>query len=82
MTTTRASTPIPSTSPVLTGAYVGGAACGVIGLTAGLVMGLLAYPPTAWAASIEIGLPATILGVIVGMGVGALLASWRRLTAR
>ena len=39
---------------------------GVAGAAIGLVVGLLTYAPTAWAATVELGLPAAILGALVG----------------
>jgi hypothetical protein len=35
-----------------------------------LILGLIAYPPTAWAAVFEIGIPAAALGLIGGLIVG------------
>ena len=50
---------------------VGGALIlGVVGALAGLILGLIAYPPTAWAAVFEIGIPAAALGLIGGLIVG------------
>lgn len=50
---------------------VGGALIlGVVGSLAGLILGLIAYPPTAWAAVFEIGIPAAALGLFGGLVVG------------
>ena len=43
---------------------------GSIGTLVGVVLGLVAYPPTAWAAAIEVGLPAAALGLIGGFVIG------------
>lgn len=43
--------------------------CGVIGLMTGLVWGLTVYVPTAWAAALEVGIPAAALGVVIGLGI-------------
>lgn len=43
---------------------------GLVGALAGLILGLIAYPPTAWFAVVEIGIPATALGLIGGLVVG------------
>jgi len=37
----------------------------------GLVVGLRVYPPTAWFAVFELGLPASILGGLFGLASGA-----------
>ncbi len=51
---------------VSAGATAAGAAGGLLGLAVGL-----AYPPTAWFAMFELGVPAGLLGGIVGL-LGAL----------
>jgi hypothetical protein len=43
---------------------------GLVGTLVGLVVGLVSYPPTAWAAAFELGFPATALGLIGGLVVG------------
>jgi ABC-type antimicrobial peptide transport system permease subunit len=43
---------------------------GALGAVCGLVIGLRAHPATAWAAAFELGLPATALGMLVGLAVG------------
>lgn len=49
-----------------------GALCaGVLGCLAGLIVGLAVYPPTAWAAIFELGVPAAVVGAILGSAVGA-----------
>jgi hypothetical protein len=62
-------------------AVSGGIILGLVGTLVGLVIGLVAYPPTAWAAAIELGFPATVLGLIGGFVVGLIarvLSSARR----
>lgn len=51
-------------------AVIGAAATGAVGALVGLVLGLLAYPPTAWFAVLEVGAPAAIAGGMVGAFVG------------
>jgi hypothetical protein len=43
---------------------------GALGCSCGLVLGLIAYPPTAWFAVLEVGLPAAALGFLVGLATG------------
>jgi ABC-type uncharacterized transport system permease subunit len=54
-------------------AFVGATACAILGGLVGLVLGLRAYPPTAWFAVFEVAVPAGIIGAVVGALV-ALLA--------
>lgn len=49
---------------------VGAVALGAIGGMVGLVIGLVTYPPTAWAATIEVGLPCAFVGFAAG-GAGS-----------
>ena len=56
---------------------VGAVAMGVVAAVVGLVVGLVVYPPTAWAATVELGLPAAVLGGLLG-----LLARWATTTFR
>jgi hypothetical protein len=51
-------------------AVVGATACAVLGGLVGLVLGLRAYPPTAWFAVFEVAVPAAIAGAVVGAVVG------------
>lgn len=55
-------------------AVVGGSVLGVLGAIAGLVIGLVTHPPTAWFAVLELGVPATFLGCVAGLLVGS--AGW------
>ncbi|MGZ6733970.1 MAG: hypothetical protein ACXVDH_04935 [Nocardioides sp.] len=44
----------------------------------GLVLGLRAYVPTAWAAVIEVGLPGALLGALFGLIAGGIATLARR----
>jgi hypothetical protein len=46
----------------------------------GLVLGLRAYPPTAWFAVLEVGVPAGILGALLGAFVGMVTATMQRIS--
>jgi hypothetical protein len=59
------------------GAIIGAVSVGLAGAVAGLVIGLRVYPPTAWFATLELGLPAAILGALAGTLVGGLLGGFR-----
>ena len=52
--------------------------CGVLGGLCGLVLGLIAYPPTAWFAVLEVGVPAAFVGGLGGLVVGGLVWLARR----
>ena len=61
----------------------GGATCaGVIGAVAGLVVGLIVHPPTAWFAVIELGLPSAIVGTALGTVGGLVVLGARRIRHR
>ena len=67
--------------PLLRAAVVGALVAGALGAVAGLDVGWVAYPPTAWAATVEVGLPAAVLGAVLGLAAGAvglLVARTRR----
>ena len=57
---------------------VGAAVTATVGAVVGLVLGLLAYPPTAWFAAVEVGVPAALVGAVVGLGAGALMTASHR----
>jgi hypothetical protein len=63
---------------------IGAIAAGVLGAIAGLVVGLMVYWPTAWFAAFELGIPASILGGLVGLACGGVAyaiqrgAHWRK----
>jgi len=49
----------------------------------GLVVGLNAYPPTAWFAVLEVGIPSAIVGGMLGLVAGlASMIGKRRLHRR
>lgn len=62
--------PIP-----VTGMLVGCIVCGVVGGVIGLIIGLRTYVPTAWFAVLEIGIPAGMVGCLLGLFFG-LIAQW------
>ncbi len=61
------------------GAIIGVCSGGMIGAIGGLVVGLLAYPPTAWFAVFELGVPAAIAGGVVGVIAALIVEAARRL---
>ncbi len=59
-----------------------GAIClGAVGMIVGLIVGLFAHAPTAWAAMFEVGIPAFLLGALVGAITGAVAVALRRVRA-
>jgi hypothetical protein len=57
-----------------------GAVClGAMGAVTGLVIGLIAHPPTAAFAVVELGLPAAIVGGVMGLVTGMLVLASRRI---
>jgi hypothetical protein len=59
-------------------AIIGGGVLGIAGGIAGLISGLFAYPPTAWFAAAEVGMPAAMLGGLAGLLVGFVVQAVRR----
>jgi hypothetical protein len=59
-------------------AVVGALVLGIPGAIAGLVSGLVAYPPTAWFALFELGIPAALLGGLFGLAAWSLVYALRR----
>jgi hypothetical protein len=55
-----------------------GVAMGIVGGCIGLIVGLTAYPATAWFAVIELGLPSALLGALLGLTSGAIAIGFRR----
>ena len=53
---------------------IGAVVLGVPGALVGLVIGLWTYVPTAWAAVLEVGLPAAFLGAMLGLVIGSLVS--------
>jgi ABC-type uncharacterized transport system permease subunit len=71
---------MPSATPLpARWAILGATSAGVIGAIAGLVVGLRAYPPTAWFAVFELGVPATIAGGLVGFVAALVVMAGRRI---
>lgn len=65
--------PLPVRSGVVTALVLG-----ALGGITGLAIGLRVYAPTAWFAAVEVGLPAAVLGGLVGSAVGAVVQLTRR----
>ena len=59
-------------------AVIGSIVVGFLGALVGLILGLRAYPATAWFAVFEVGVPAGIAGAVVGAFVGVLAMVVRR----
>jgi hypothetical protein len=57
---------------------IGAGTAGIIGGLVGLVVGLFAYPPTAWFAVLELAIPAAALGALVGLVCGGLAMGVRQ----
>ena len=51
---------------------------GSLGAAVGLIIGLLANPATAWFAIFELGLPAAVIGGLLGLLIGLLTLLLRR----
>lgn len=56
-------------SLLLFGALLGG----TIGCITGLVVGLNVHPPTAWFATLEIGIPGLLAGALLGTIAGLIV---------
>ena len=63
-------------------AVVGSAVLGALGALVGLMLGLRAYPPTAWFAVIEVAVPAAVAGGLLGALAGLTVAAVRRRAGR
>ena len=59
-----------SVSRPVAGAILGAGIFAVGGGIVGLVLGLNAYPPTAWFAVLEVGTPSAIVGGMLGLAAG------------
>jgi hypothetical protein len=51
---------------------------GALGAGGGLVIGLLAYPPTAWFAVFELGAPCALVGAVAGAVAATVTTIYRR----
>ena len=51
-------------------AVAGGLLAAVPGCITGLVVGLRTYPPTAWFATFELGIPIALAGAVLGLLIG------------
>jgi hypothetical protein len=58
-------------------AAIGAGAAGLVAGVIGLLVGLLVYPPTAWFAVFELGVPASVLGALVGFTWGLMVYATR-----
>ncbi len=58
-------------------AFLWAVVLGLVGGVVGLLLGLTAYPPTAWAAVIEVGAPAGFLGALLGLIAGTVVTLLR-----
>jgi hypothetical protein len=74
----RIRTVLRALPPPLRHTVIGAVVLGSCGGVAGLGIGLRTYVPTAWAAAIELGLPAAILGAVLGLVVGWLVRKSHR----
>ncbi len=54
-------------------AVTGAVVLGLLGGAVGLLIGLRTYAPTAWAATFEVGLPASVVGAACGAVAGSLV---------
>jgi hypothetical protein len=54
-------------------ALIGCAAAATVGGLLGLVLGLIAHPPTAWFAVVEVAVPAGICGAALGALTGVVM---------
>lgn len=55
---------------------------GLAGCVAGLVIGLSVYAPTAWFATLEVGIPAAMIGSNLGLVLGSLIVVVRTIRRR
>ena len=63
-------------------AVYGALVTGLAGCVAGLVIGLFVYPPAAWFATLEVGIPAAMIGSVLGLVVGSLIVAVRTIRRR
>jgi ABC-type glucose/galactose transport system permease subunit len=68
--------------PVVARCAVAGALlAGIVGSVTGVVVGLVVYAPTAWFALVELGLPSTMAGAILGLITGSVIVAFRHARA-
>jgi len=61
-------------------AFLGAGVAGLVGAIVGLTVGLFVFVPTAVFAMFEIGLPAALLGGVLGLLIYGLVAVARRIS--
>jgi MFS family permease len=61
---------------------IGALSAGVVGGVVGLVVGLHVNPRTAWFAVFELGIPAAVVGGLLGLWFGTLVSAGRWLDRR
>ena len=61
---------------------VGSVCAGAVGAVVGLVVGLRVYPPTAWFAIFELGIPAAVAGALLGLASGLSVERIQHIRAR
>jgi hypothetical protein len=50
---------------------------GMVGCFAGLIIGLIVHPPTAWFGLFEVGIPAGLVGGMLGLVSGFVTMGFR-----
>ena len=71
-------TPVSAGAVISRWATIGIVSMFAVGAIVGLVVGLDANPSTAWFAVFEAGIPAALLGGIVGILIGTVVYAVRR----
>jgi hypothetical protein len=57
---------------------IGCLAAGITGGIVGLILGLIAYAPTAPVGILELGIPSALVGAAAGLTTGAIILALRR----
>jgi hypothetical protein len=73
---------MPDSTPAVRYPAIGAIDLGLLGAVVGLIVGLIAYPPTALFAALELGIPAAVLGGLAGLIIGAARTLSRTLQGR